>query len=98
MCLFKSRRQYRVTELTQTFNDHRYNKCSFVCCGNQYHGEGKPIVGFQRMMTQRGYMWTIYTNDHKQLFTFATDYANEPINTRKLSQWMREFLNNKKPG
>ncbi len=92
MCLFKYRRQYRVTELTQTFNDHRYNQCSFVFNGTKYRGEGQTLTGIHRTLTQKGYMWTIYTDDHRKLFTFATHDANEPINQRKLSKWMKEFL------
>lgn len=95
---FKLRRQYRVTELIQTFNDHRHNKCSFVCNGAKYHGEGEPLTGIHRMLAQRGYMWTIYDNNHSKLFTFAMHDDNEPINKRKLSKWMREYLEEGKAG
>ena len=92
MCLFKSSRQYRVTELIQTFHDHRQNTCSFVFNGTKYRGEGTPLHGIHRTLTQRGYMWTIYTDDHRKLFTFGMHDANEPISKRKLSKWMREYL------
>lgn len=91
MCLFQSCRKYRVTELIQTFHDHRYNTCSFVFNGEKYRGEGTTLSGIHRTLTQKGYMWTIFTEDHRKLFTFATHDANEPINKRKLSKWMKEY-------
>lgn len=97
-CLCKFSRQYRVSELTQTFNDHRLNTCSFVFNGEKYHGEGKPLKGMQRTFTLKKYMWTIFTSDNKQLFTFATYDENEPINKRKLRKWMQEFLKNENAG
>ena len=92
-CITFFRRRYRVKELTQTFHDHRHNTCSFVFCGKKYHGEGQTLTGIHRTLSQRGYMWTIYDDAHRKLFTFGMHDANEPISKRKLSKWMREFLN-----
>ena len=52
----------------------------------------------QRTFTLKKYMWTIFTSDNKQLFTFATYDENEPINKRKLRKWMQEFLKNENAG
>ena len=65
--------------------------------GKYYTGEGRPLKGIQRTLAQKSYMWTIYTQDHKKLFTFATHDENERISIIKLSKWMREYLDQKKP-
>lgn len=92
LCVFMCPKRAKVTELVQTFNEHAFNQCSFVYNGKQYRGEGKPLTGISRMLNQQRYMWTIYTDDGRKVLTFGINDANTPIQKRKLSKWMKEFV------